>query len=205
LIVTGRLSGLLVIASADPVAYSTFMVEMLEILAAQTAAMLGVATAMAELARRVDLDGLTGLRNASAFVADVIEFSDSGPAWLILIDVDDFKSVNDSFGHLAGDRLLQGLAHELQAALRDGDRLYRIGGDEFAAVVEATTVPDLELVSARLLRAARGVRTTVSIGTAPFDADDLDLTRSRADVALYEAKAAGRDQARHASERIGPR
>jgi diguanylate cyclase (GGDEF)-like protein len=205
LIVTGRLSGLLVIASADPVAYSTFMVEMLEILAAQTAAMLGVATAMAELARRVDLDGLTGLRNASAFVADVVEFSDAGPAWLILIDVDDFKSVNDSFGHLAGDRLLQGLAHELQAALRDGDRLYRIGGDEFAAVVEATTVPDLELVSARLLRAARGVRTTVSIGTAPFDADDLDLTRSRADVALYEAKAAGRDQARHASERIAPR
>jgi GGDEF domain-containing protein len=45
----------------------------------------------------------------------------------------------------------------------------------------------------------------VSIGTAPFDADDLDLTRSRADVALYEAKAAGRDQARHASERIAPR
>ncbi|MCU1589524.1 MAG: diguanylate cyclase [Frankiales bacterium] len=198
--VTGRLAGLLVLASSDAVAYSTAMVEVLEILTAQTGATLGVATVMAELARRVDLDGLTGLRNAAAFTADLAAHAPAHPMSLVLIDVDDFKSVNDSFGHLAGDRLLQALARDLTEALRAGDRLYRIGGDEFAAVVEASTLPELEAMTKRLLRAARGVRTTVSIGTAPLDAHDLDMTRSRADVALYQAKAAGRDTARHGAE-----
>jgi diguanylate cyclase (GGDEF)-like protein len=197
LVVTGRLSGLLVLASADPVAFSTALVEVLEILAAQTAASLGVANAMAELARRVDLDGLTGLRNAAAFSADLAAVPPNGAASLVLIDVDDFKKVNDSFGHLAGDRLLQALAAELTEALRDGDRIYRIGGDEFAAIVQARTATEVEVVTARLLKAARRVRTTVSIGTAPFDVPDVEVTRSRADVALYGAKAAGRDTAQH--------
>jgi diguanylate cyclase (GGDEF)-like protein len=204
LVVTGRLRGLLVLAGADPVAYSPGMVEVLELLASQTAATLGVATAMAELARRVDLDGLTGLRNAAAFAADVAADVASDPpataASLLLIDVDHFKNVNDSFGHLAGDRLLQGLSRELREALRDGDRLYRIGGDEFAALVHASEPAELDAITSRLLRAARRVRTTVSIGSARFDPDDTDLTRSRADIALYEAKAAGRDTARHRVE-----
>lgn len=197
LVVTGKLSGLLVLASSDPVAFSTSVVEMLEILAAQTAASLGVASAMAELARRVDLDGLTGLRNAAAFTADLDEVPRDGSGALVLIDVDHFKTVNDSFGHLAGDRLLNALAAELTNALRDGDRLYRVGGDEFAAIIRTAAVREVEAVTARLLKAARAVRTTVSIGTAPFDSPDVESTRSRADVALYGAKAAGRDTAQH--------
>jgi diguanylate cyclase (GGDEF)-like protein len=197
LVVTGRLSGLLVLASSDPVAFSTSLVEVLEILAAQTAASLGVASAMAELARRVDLDGLTGLRNAAAFTADLDSVPSDGASSLVLIDVDNFKTVNDSFGHLAGDRLLQALATELTDALRDGDRIYRVGGDEFAAVVRAAGPAELEAVTTRLLKAARRVRTTVSIGTAPFDTADVEVTRSQADVAMYGAKAAGRDTARH--------
>jgi diguanylate cyclase (GGDEF)-like protein len=197
LVVSGHLSGLLVLASSDPVAFSTSMIEVLEILAAQTAASLGVATAMAELERRVDLDGLTGLRNAAAFTTDLEEVTRDASASLVLIDVDDFKSVNDSFGHLAGDRLLQSLAAELSEALRDGDRIYRVGGDEFAAVVRAGDAAGLDAVTTRLLKAARRVRTTVSIGTAPFDTLDVEATRARADVALYGAKAAGRDNAQH--------
>jgi diguanylate cyclase (GGDEF)-like protein len=197
LVVTGQLSGLLVLASADPVAYSTSMVEVLEILAAQTAASLGVASAMAELARRVELDGLTGLRNAAAFSADVADVPTAAGFSLVLIDGDQFKDVNDSFGHLAGDRLLQALATELTDALRGSDRIYRIGGDEFAAVVEAADVGELDALTSRLLHAARRVRTTVSIGTAPFDSADIEVTRSRADVALYAAKAAGRDAVWH--------
>jgi diguanylate cyclase (GGDEF)-like protein len=197
LLVGGRLSRLLVLASSDSVAYTAGLVEVLEVLAAHTAATVGVATAMAELARRVDQDGLTGLRNAAAFAADVAEVRPKSGLALVLVDVDHFKGVNDSFGHLAGDRLLQSLAGELTQALRGDDRLYRIGGDEFAAVVTATSPAELEAVSDRLLRAARQVRTTVSIGTAPFDSPDCDLTRTAADVALYRAKADGRDVARH--------
>lgn len=197
LVVTGRLSGLLVLASSDSVPYSAGLVEVLEVLAAHTAATLGVASAMAELARRVDLDGLTGLRNAAAFAADVTQVTPSPKTALILIDVDHFKSVNDSYGHLAGDRLLQSLAGELKQALREEDRLYRVGGDEFAAIVSASNAAELEAVSGRLLRAARQVRTTVSIGTATFGAKDVDVTRTAADVALYSAKAEGRDLAHH--------
>jgi diguanylate cyclase (GGDEF)-like protein len=197
LVVTGKLSGLLVLASSDPVAYSTAMVEVLEILAAQAAASLGVASAMAELARRVDLDGLTGLRNAAAFTDDLEGVASNGAHSLVLIDIDEFKAVNDSFGHLAGDRLLQALAGELAEALRSTDRIYRVGGDEFAAIVDAVDATELDALTTRLLQAARRVRTTVSIGTAPFDHPDIEVTRSRADVALYAAKAAGRDTARH--------
>lgn len=59
---------------------------------------------------------------------------------------------------------------------------------------------ELDAMTLRLLKAARRVRTTVSIGTAPLDANALDLTRSRADIALYRAKAEGRDTVRHATE-----
>ncbi|MCU1672483.1 MAG: hypothetical protein JWN77_596 [Frankiales bacterium] len=198
LVVAGRLSGLLVLAGEEPVGFSAEMVEVLEILAAQTAASLGVVTAMAELARRADLDGLTGLRNAASFAADLAAGHWPGRPALVLIDVDDFKAVNDGYGHLAGDRLLQSLAVELTAVLRDGDRLYRIGGDEFAAVVGTAGTDDLSALTGRLLQAARRVRTTVSVGTAALDAEHPDRTRIAADAALYGAKAAGRDQARHA-------
>ena len=195
LVSTGRLSGLLVLAGEDPVPFSGVVVESLELLAAQTAACLGVAAAVSELTRRVDLDGLTGLRNVSAFARELDERASDARGALMLIDIDDFKAVNDSYGHLAGDRLLQALADELRAVLREGDLLYRIGGDEFAALVTVDAAGELEQLATRLLGAARRVRTTASVGTARLRAGNA---RARADAALYAAKGAGKDAARHA-------
>jgi len=112
----------------------------------------------------------------------------------MLVDVDHFKQVNDTLGHLAGDRLLVGLAEELAHELRDGDVLYRIGGDEFAVLLRDTSATAAEAVGHRLVEAARRVRTTVSVGSALLRASAEDV-RLRADQALYLAKAAGRDRA----------
>ena len=201
MVAAGQSAGLLLVADEVPVAHTPAVVECLELLAAITAASLGTAVALQELARRADHDGLTGLRNATAFAFDAGEALVRGPSGsgIVLIDVDRFKEVNDGFGHLAGDQLLVALAHAMRLALRAGDTLYRIGGDEFAAVIRVRDGGELGATAQRLLMAARRVRTTVSIGTADLRGASLDEARRLADAALYAAKAAGRDGARHAS------
>ncbi len=96
--------------------------------------------------------------------------------------------------HLAGDQLLCELADRLRDNLRGGDRLYRIGGDEFAAILPDTTAEVAAQVAERLVEAARRARSTVSIGMAMVDDDGPLGARLRADAVLYEAKAHGRDR-----------
>ena len=200
LVVGGEMNGILVIAGTEPTGHSPEVVETLELLSAQTAASLAVAEAMQELARRATEDPLTGLGNAAAFTDALPRYlTPEGRApstGLLLIDVDHFKAVNDTYGHLAGDRLLQALAGELRGAMRDGDRLYRVGGDEFAALIRVEGEPGAVAAARRVVEAARRVRTTVSVGSALLGAD-ADQARKAADVALYAAKAAGRDTTRH--------
>ncbi|HMQ28042.1 MAG TPA: GGDEF domain-containing protein, partial [Acidimicrobiales bacterium] len=111
---------------------------------------------------------------------------------------DHFKAVNDAGGHQAGDRVLRDLALCMARELRGGDDLYRVGGDEFAAVLVGITDPQQALEVAERVRAvARGAGTTVSVGIASGLAGELDgdeLFR-RADAALYRAKGGGRDAA----------
>jgi len=146
---------------------------------------------MAELSRRAKEDPLTGLRNAASFAQD-LEGAGADTV-CVLVDVDHFKKVNDTFGHVAGDRLLCALADELTAHLRDGALLYRVGGDELAVLLTAD--PSVaRSVAQRLVDAARRVRTTVSIGVASVGNGSPQIARLRADRALYEAKSRGRDQ-----------
>lgn len=119
--------------------------------------------------------------------------ADPGRACL-LIDIDRFKAVNDTSGHQAGDRLLRAVAHELDSELRGDDQLYRIGGDEFAALLHTSDESEAALVAARMVRAARRTRATVSVGVAMLVPGDPSATRSHADRALYRAKGAGRDR-----------
>lgn len=196
LAVAGRVTGLLITADTGPIPHDPSVGAAVELLAAQTAASLANAEAMAELSRRAEEDPLTGLRNAARFAADLAA-APPGTACL-LVDVDHFKSVNDSFGHVAGDRLLCGLADELSADLRGDARLYRVGGDELAVLLQATS-EEAGVVGARLCEAARRVRTTVSIGGAltgdgAVGGDTPDVARLRADRALYRAKSQGRDR-----------
>ena len=135
-------------------------------------------------------------------------------AALLYLDLDDFKSINDSLGHLAGDQLLQVMAQRLRAGLREGDSVCRLSGDEFLVVLGALDASDRQLqgVVDRLLSALRQpapvlgqeVGCTVSIGVAryPQDGQDFDLLLRKADTALYRAKAAGRNTFRLFDERM---
>jgi diguanylate cyclase (GGDEF)-like protein len=122
---------------------------------------------------------------------------------VLYIDIDEFKSVNDSLGHMIGDELLKALAVRLRACVREGDFVARLGGDEFAIVRTAVKTPDdvSELVT-RVLDAIREpceclghqLTTDASIGIAlaPQHGSDLDQILKNADLAMYAAKAAGR-------------
>lgn len=195
LYVSGQQIGLLTTADTDMVAHDPTIGAAVEMLAAQVAASLGVASAIEELSRRAVQDPLTRLRNAGAFSEDMQRVAElSRRTAFLLIDVDHFKKINDTYGHPAGDRLLCELTEQLSANLRDEDVLYRIGGDEFAAILVDTSPAEAAGVAQRLVDAARRVRTTVSIGMAMLGDDGPAGARHSADQALYEAKAAGRDQ-----------
>ena len=109
----------------------------------------------------------------------------------LLIDVDHFKAVNDNHGHQAGDDVLRTLVQVLQAQLRDDDALYRVGGDEFAALISSVRADTVRSVADRLVDAAKRSGTSVSIGSAPVIGTPAAV-RTAADEALYAAKHAGR-------------
>lgn len=121
------------------------------------------------------------------------------PLSVVLIDLDDFKQVNDRLGHAAGDRLLRRFAQDVLAQLRVSDIVGREGGDEFVIVLPATSRPEAEAVVRRL---RPGGHVVWSAGTAEWrPGEDFDTCLGRADSALYAAKGAGdREPAR-----TGPR
>ena len=162
-----------------------------------------------ELRRAAMHDALTGLVNRAYFlesleraVARVQRRPDQTIA-LLFLDLDRFKQINDSLGHLAGDRLLSSIARRLQSCVRPGDVLARLGGDEFAVLLDdlkeptdATRIAERmqEALHAPLMNEASEVVVTASIGIA-FGGADLDgheeLLRD-ADLAMYRAKASGK-------------
>ena len=123
------------------------------------------------------------------------------PLVLILFEIDHFKSVNDTYGHPEGDRVLQRVAELAHGQARDGDLVGRIGGEEFVWIIPGVNGPQAEALAERLravvshksaVGAVPGV--TVSAGLAVLEPSDTSLTIfSRADAALYDAKHAGRN------------
>jgi len=124
---------------------------------------------------------------------------------VVYLDLDGFKTINDTHGHGVGDELLVALAHRMKAALRNGDTLARIGGDEFVAVlVDMEAVTDAEPVLQRLLQAAADpvevaahrLQVSASIGVTvyPQDGAEVDLLLRHADQAMYQAKQAGKNR-----------
>lgn len=161
-----------------------------------------------DLRRRASEDDLTGLLGRTTFLArahDAIEQSGgrrARRAWLVIADLDNFKPINDELGHQAGDRTLQAFAQVARGAVRSSDAIGRLGGDEFGfifeGVEEEAVVARLEDIRSRLAagsdESGRGL-PTVSFGVAQCHADlGLSEVMGRADAALYEAKAAGRDR-----------
>ena len=126
-----------------------------------------------------------------------------GMCAVLAIDVDHFKTVNDTFGHEHGDRVLRELADAMSTAIRCDDALFRIGGDEFAAVVAVSSREEAMAVAGRMEEAARRVGTPVSIGVALDEGGEGDDLYARADAALYRAKHAGRNLTVIASAKDG--
>ncbi len=156
-------------------------------------------------------DALTGLANRRAFgealEAELARVRRHGrPASLLFLDLDHFKGVNDAHGHPVGDEVLAGFSQVLKRGSRRGDLAARIGGEEFAILLPATSRVPAALVAERVRRATEGrplgrsvpVPVTVSVGVVstedlPAPPDAAELLR-RADAALYRAKAEGRNR-----------
>jgi diguanylate cyclase (GGDEF)-like protein len=157
-------------------------------------------------------DAKTGLLNAAAWQREAdIEISRVGRTRrslaLLLVDIDHFKRVNDTYGHLAGDQVLAALARAFRQQVRESDVIGRFGGEEFVVLLPDADVTEASKVAERLreqvgatpvIFASGEVRVTVSVGVAVLGlhGDDIPGLLARADVALYRAKRSGRDQVR---------
>jgi len=161
-----------------------------------------------DIAQLAAYDSVTGLANRREFNdrldAALLTARDTcSQIYLMLIDIDHFKDINDTLGHSAGDELLQILAQRLQSACSQSDLVARLGGDEFAILIaKPMTEADIEAQAQKFLSALsatvdlKGVRISsgcsIGVSNYPQDAADRERLMSYADIALYHAKEAGR-------------
>lgn len=163
---------------------------------------------MRELRHASEHDPLTGLANRAKFNATLevalrnLRQREQSVA-VILLDLDNFKEVNDTLGHPIGDRLLQAFSERLSGSLRKAETLARLGGDEFAIIQQAGQQPiEAEALCNRLMNLLKApfnivgnqlsVGVSVGVSTAPNDAQDAGTLLRNADIALYRAKSEGR-------------
>jgi diguanylate cyclase (GGDEF)-like protein len=156
-------------------------------------------------------DPLTGLCNHREFFRLLREETERSrryrhPLSLLMIDLDNFKRINDTYGHPAGDRVLCAVAGVVRRELRQVDQVARYGGEEFAAILPETAESEAFAIATRIRQAVaarplaisetEGVELTISIGLAVFpdDATAEEGLVERADQSLYAAKAAGRNR-----------
>lgn len=161
------------------------------------------------LRRESVIDELTGLYNRKQFNRDLKSGYSSfvrghRNSALIMYDFDHFKNINDCHGHMAGDKVLSQSAMLVGDQLRSSDHAYRLGGEEFAIIVNDTSIADAHLMADRIRRSVERmafcagdaiIRATVSMGVAQFRNTDtrFDDVLRRADEALYQSKAFSRN------------
>ncbi|NOJ41129.1 EAL domain-containing protein [Bradyrhizobium sp. WSM 1791] len=162
--------------------------------------------AEARIAHMAHHDALTGLPNRTLFhermIAALERAEDGGGFAVMLLDLDRFKTVNDTLGHPVGDALLKSVAERLSATLRPGDLVARLGGDEFAVLAMDASNHDISQFADRILRAIAepfeigghhiDIGTSIGVALALADGHAPDELLKNADLALYQAKAAGR-------------
>jgi diguanylate cyclase (GGDEF)-like protein len=159
--------------------------------------------------RRARHDLLTGLANRAG-ITDAVDdritaaaHGEGGDFAVLFLDLDKFKSVNDTFGHAAGDRLLVQVADRLRAIMRPHDVVARLGGDEFVLLVDGVTGDEAVEMGLRIIKAisadyvldagvTASIGVSVGIAMAPTHGQDVDTLLAVADAALYEAKSDGK-------------
>ncbi|MEJ0037969.1 MAG: GGDEF domain-containing protein [Gammaproteobacteria bacterium] len=168
--------------------------------------------AAAQMAIKAEHDFLTGLPNRALLTdrleqAIVLAARHRKKVALMFLDLDNFKEINDSLGHLVGDGVLQSVAKRLQAGLRKSDTVSRQGGDEFLVLLtEVESVHDTALIAEKLITAVAAPHSvagylldvTLSIGISlyPENGGDVEMVLTSADTAMYHAKRSGRNNYR---------
>ncbi len=203
--------GLLGLAHTEPTrVFSEQEIEFLRLFAPLASIALYNAKLFAEVQRLATTDDLTGLHNRRAFFAIAeTEFryarTHKVSISVVMIDIDHFKKVNDTFGHTVGDDVIRWIAHECQPLLRAKDTLARYGGEEFALLLPSTTKEDAFNLAERIRHRIANysmpishhtVKVTLSLGVATITdkMDDVNDLLNLADRRLYGAKARGRNQ-----------
>lgn len=202
--------GVAAMLSPEASPLSVHQIELVRMFAGQLAISLSRAMLHEKLEKLAVSDGLTGLYNHRSFQERLAnEFKRleryPGPVSLLLIDIDFFKKVNDTYGHPAGDVVLKGVAGVIREVLRETDFAARYGGEEFAALLLDSGRKMAAQAGERLRAAVAGttfkagpkdIKVTVSIGAASFpsDANTREALIELADKALYKAKHNGRNQ-----------
>ncbi|HWC28861.1 MAG TPA: sensor domain-containing diguanylate cyclase [Dehalococcoidia bacterium] len=212
LIVGARVVGTLACWSRQPDAYSEDDEKVLEMMASQVATAVVAADHAETSERRAMHDPLTGLPNRRQLTEDITsQFSGLAEvgqrAAIAMIDVDHFKRLNDDFGHRVGDVSLQKIASVMRNAMREGDMIYRYGGEEFVAIFKGASGPESLAAADRLRHAVETTPltgdqlepvgpVTISIGLALFPDHDTDVNAliEMADKAMYRAKEFGRNR-----------
>lgn len=206
-----RVVGVMNVAYAEPHDFSKAELRALRLLGAQAAIAIENARLYAVTRLQAITDGLTGLYNVRHFYAALeAEIQRSRrydrPCSLIMLDLDDFKTYNDRYGHLAGDDLLLELAALMREQIRQVDTAARYGGEEFVVILPETDKPQATLLTERLWRTIRAhefvvcetqevgqITASLGIATYPQDAQDTQGLVNAADMALLQAKR-GKDQ-----------
>lgn len=207
--VTAQESETVVVLHPPKGGFSAEAAELARWLVSQAAIALENAELHHVVQRQATTDELTGLTNRRRFVEALegeIERAErfGGALTLVLADIDDFKRINDRFGHHVGDEALRRFARLLTAELREIDVAGRLGGEEFAVLLPETDLEGGLIVAGRIRQAvaeselivseAVHVRLTASLGVATYAGDPADVLLQRADAALYRAKADGKNR-----------
>jgi diguanylate cyclase (GGDEF)-like protein len=216
-----RILGTLVAGSRRKTALDHDVLRMLEVIAIQAAQAVLRAQLYEQMERMATTDGMTGLYNNRTFQAKADEMLAHSRRYgrkcsLMLTDVDHFKSVNDTYGHLTGDQVLKGVARILKEHARDTDIVARYGGEEFAILLPETDAKGAKVIAERIREAIKAevfqtemgpLKITLSLGiaTAPDHGTDKLVLVEQADQCLYYAKRHGRNQSVTVAEAQGGR
>jgi diguanylate cyclase (GGDEF)-like protein len=167
---------------------------------AQAATALDNARLMETMAHQARHDNLTGLLGHRAFHESLAEGLEGERFSLAMVDIDDFKQINDAFGHPVGDEALRLVSDALERNVREHDRVFRVGGEEFAVLLAGLTGEHAAQAAERLRVAVAEVpfrvplRVSVGVASWPGGSAERDALIQNADAALYDAKRAGKDR-----------
>jgi two-component system, cell cycle response regulator len=216
-----RILGTLVAGARKKTALPHDVLRMLEVIAIQAAQAVLRAQLYEAMERMATTDGMTGLLNNRTFQTRADELLAQSKRYgrkcsFILTDVDHFKSVNDTYGHLTGDQVLKGVARILKEQARDTDIVARYGGEEFAILMPETDAKGAKVIAERIREAVQAevfqtemgpLKVTMSLGiaTAPDHGLEKLVLVEQADQCLYYAKRHGRNQSVTVAEAQGGR